>query len=230
MGVTGLTEDDEVLLTSVVLNRAMLKECDGSSPPFLKVGQSLWAWFGWKSEQELRDYQTRLLSLVEKRPKVKRALSQKDWYIQWHEDKFYLEYRKSPPERLLAAVADGLIRIVTTKHYRWLIVGLLVGATVVLASLEPLLFHKLLAFVLTFCFYWIVVTGSSLWAFSRFVRPLDLDGRSVTGPWSRAHVVLLSCVLLSAVIFSLIIASLLTAGVRVDSNPYNEDVEQTYPW
>ena len=216
MGATKLSSEEELLLTRIVLNRAMLGQCEGSNPPFLGAGQTLWAWFGFKSEQEVRDYLAQLLAVVEEYPRVQQAISQEDWYIVWKEGKYFLTNRKACATRLIA------------KQYLLVMLGIAIGMMLVGAVLKPLFFHKVLIFVVVSGFYSVVVLAAGLWLFNRFVRSLDVN--SGTEPWSRTQATLLVCLLLVAVAIGVTIGILLAKEVRIDNNPWREEIEQTYPY
>jgi hypothetical protein len=146
----------------------VLGECEGSNPPFLEPGQTLWAWFGWKSAQEAHDYQAKLLRVLEGQPRVQQALSQKDWHIVWQKGKYYLTYRKGLPARLIASLAERLIAVATKKEIHWLIAGMGIGMAVVYSILKPnsLLMPKLFVFVLSLCFYGFVAFLGGMFLFS----------------------------------------------------------------
>lgn len=96
-----LTHNDRQLLERIVLTRAMMGRCDGSDPPFLRSGQTLWEWFEFRSKAQVRDYQRQLGRVLEECPRVKQALKEYDWYVRWRKDEYYIEKRwfRSPPGR-----------------------------------------------------------------------------------------------------------------------------------
>lgn len=228
MGVVGLTEQQELLLTRIVLNRAMLGQCEGSDPPFLERGQTLWAWFGWKCEQEVHDYQATLLRVLGGQPRVQQALSQKDWYIAWRGRKYYLTYRKGLPARFIASLAGRLTAVATKREVHWLVAGIVIGMVVGHSILKPgsLLLPKLCVFVLSFCLYGFVAFLGGMFLFSKVIRSLEKDN----SPWTTTQHFLLFVVLVVALAIGVSMGVWSARKVRPDNNPWREEVGQTYPY
>ncbi len=96
MDANSLTQDEKEILKTIAIHRAMLGECRGSNPSFLKPGQPLWAWFGYPSQQACRDSLSEYLTEVtDKYPNLQEYLDPKQWQVIWDKEKFYVKYGTS---------------------------------------------------------------------------------------------------------------------------------------
>lgn len=96
MNMNSLTQSEKEILKSIVVHRAMLGECIGSNPSFLKPDQPLWAWFGYQSQQKCRDALSEYLAEVtEKYPNLQEYLDPKGWMVIWDKERYSVKYNMS---------------------------------------------------------------------------------------------------------------------------------------
>ena len=199
----------------------MLGECEGGDPSFLKPGQTLWEWFGIETEEQCRTNLFQLRQVIKKYPHIENKLNQKEWFIEWKDDKYFLSYKKSLLRKKVDSFSDTLIHIAGDKEVRIFGTGFLVGATVLCLIYAPFLFHKIFIFILCFCFYGFIAAA---------VFPVFLHGHFKKYLDKRYHDILLIALFILAVAIAISI-SLLMVG-EIGKNPVNPefDREQSYPY
>lgn len=199
----GLSHEDQEILRRLILTRAMLRQCEGWNPEFLQIGQSLFSWFGFESEEEVVEYHDHLVSLFRGRPELRRVLAKRRWYIKWKGERWSLAYHGQPSEVLASA------------QFRWLAGGVLLGTAITCAIVRPRLFETtvMLVYQITLLLFssaaaLVMSILSSVWLFEVSVRHIDpefsLIGDPVdSSPWTPMQKVLLWTFLACGISFSL---------------------------
>lgn len=215
-----LDEDEKKLLEAYILTKAMLGECEGWDPSFLKPGQTLWEWFGYETEMQCRRDLIQLREEIKNFPFIEIKLNQKEWFIEWKDGKYFLSYKMSPLREKLALFSNAFESFISNKEVRIFGIGVLVGATALSSIYAPWLLHKIFVFILCFCVYGLM---------AGIIFLVFLNEHLKKYLHKRYHEVLLIALFIIAISIAISLSLFMVGSIGKNPVSPEFDGEQTYP-